>query len=95
MSCYVSCFPFLGCRGCWGLARLRYRLVKFLMFLEWNKKDLVLRYMFCLYCLHLSLLIGYSLLSTHRPTFSVSLRKMKTVFILKEVNNFFWSSLSH
>ena len=36
--CDVSCFPSSGCRGCWWPARLRYRLVKFFMFLKWNKK---------------------------------------------------------
>ena len=55
--------------------------------LRMELKDLVLRYMyFYINCLHLPLLIGYSLWSIHRPIFRgfFFLRKMNTVFILKD-----------
>lgn len=80
----VSYFPFSGCRGCWWLARLRYR-VKFLCSQNGIKKIQYCAICFVyINCLHLPLLIGYSLWSIHWPIFSVSLRKVNTVFILKD-----------
>ena len=68
-----------------GAGKTPIQISEFFMFLASNKKILYCTLCFIyINCLHLPLIISYSLLSIHWPTFSVSLRKMNTVFILKD-----------
>ena len=77
-------FSFLSLQRVLRAGETPTQISEILMFLEWNKKiKYCATFLFILFAFAIAY-IGYSLLSIHWPTFSVSLRKTNTVFILKD-----------